>query len=379
MSTEFSFADLRREPDIEGPDLLAADAADRLILDEAAQVLADLGDDAQVAILGDRYGALALGAIALHGVGHVRTWIDSRAGQLATQRNITRAGSAVGPDAVTLHSELDSSVLAGANVVLIRLPRALAELEELAQAIAAHADAGVQVFAGGRVKHMHRSMNGVLGTSFGTVEASLGRQNSRVLRARDPRAGTDWSPQFVTSEHADVGLAVRSRTGVFVGSRIDTGTAQLLAVLDAAAPHAGTALDLGCGSGVLATTLAKARPDCTVLASDDSAVAVASARATARANGVQVTVSHDDAVSELADASVDLVVLNPPFHRGAEVGTGLAHKLFEAAARVLRPGGELWVVWNSHLRYRSALQSIVGPTRQISRDPRFTVTSSVRR
>jgi len=46
---------------------------------------------------------------------------------------------------------------------------------------------------------------------------------------------------------------------------------------------------------------------------------------------------------------------------------------------VLRPGGELWCVWNSALRYRSELERIVGPTRQIARDPKFTVTVSTRR
>ena len=50
--------------------------------------------------------------------------------------------------------------------------------------------------------------------------------------------------------------------------------------------------------------------------------------------------------------------------------------MFEAAARVLRPGGELWTVWNSHLAYKPTLERIVGPTRQIARTPKFTVTAS---
>ena len=44
--------------------------------------------------------------------------------------------------------------------------------------------------------------------------------------------------------------------------------------------------------------------------------------------------------------------------------------------RVLAPGGELWTVWNSHLRYRPDLERLVGPTRQIARDRTFTVTAS---
>jgi 16S rRNA (guanine1207-N2)-methyltransferase len=45
---------------------------------------------------------------------------------------------------------------------------------------------------------------------------------------------------------------------------------------------------------------------------------------------------------------------------------------------VLRPGGELWCVWNSGLLYRPRLQATVGPTRQIARNDKFTITASVR-
>jgi len=46
---------------------------------------------------------------------------------------------------------------------------------------------------------------------------------------------------------------------------------------------------------------------------------------------------------------------------------------------VLRPGGELWCVWNSGMRYRGDLERLVGPTRQVARDAKFTVTVSTRR
>ena len=50
-----------------------------------------------------------------------------------------------------------------------------------------------------------------------------------------------------------------------------------------------------------------------------------------------------------------------------------------AGALVQAPGRELWTVWNSHLRYRTALDRIVGPTVQVARNAKFTVTRSVRR
>ncbi|MCU1402427.1 MAG: SAM-dependent methyltransferase, partial [Microbacteriaceae bacterium] len=72
------------------------------------------------------------------------------------------------------------------------------------------------------------------------------------------------------------------------------------------------------------------------------------------------------------------VVLNPPFHVGSTVHSGLADSLFEEAARVLRPGGELWTVYNSHLGYRPVLRRLVGETREVARNAKFTVAMSRR-
>jgi 16S rRNA (guanine1207-N2)-methyltransferase len=52
--------------------------------------------------------------------------------------------------------------------------------------------------------------------------------------------------------------------------------------------------------------------------------------------------------------------------------------MFRNAATILQSNGELWCVWNSHLRYRPVLEKVVGPTRQVVRTDKFTVTASRR-
>ena len=140
----------------------------------------------------------------------------------------------------------------------------------------------------------------------------------------------------------------------------------------------GTAIDLGCGTGVLAASIAIARPDLEVIATDQSSAAVASATATMAANGLsdRVTVVRDDGLYLQPDDSADVILLNPPFHIGAAVHTGLAERLFEDAARVLKPGGQLWTVFNTHLGYRQALARTVGPTELVTHNAKFTVTVS---
>ncbi|WP_372595589.1 class I SAM-dependent methyltransferase, partial [Actinotalea sp.] len=216
---------------------------------------------------------------------------------------------------------------------------------------------------------------------FTDVSAHLARQKSRVLHASGPRADRTGSAWPAVARHDDLALTVCAHGPAFAGTSIDLGTRVLLDAQGSMAPGAKTALDLGCGTGVVAASLALARPDLGVTATDDSWAAVASARATALANGLgdRIEVVQDDAAQGLPAASIDLVVLNPPFHVGAAVHRGVALTLFAGAARVLRPGGELWTVWNSHLAYRPDLERLVGPTRQVSRNPRFTLTVSTAR
>jgi 16S rRNA (guanine1207-N2)-methyltransferase len=369
-------ADLRRAPDLEAPNLHAVDASDRLILDEAAALLTE-ATGPEVVVVGDHHGALTLGAITRHGLSGVRTHQDRLLGERALHANAARLGVA----GFTSHG-LTPELVAGARVVLLQLPRSLDALDEIAALVAEHADREVVVVAGGRVKHMTTAMNDVLARHLADVQARLARQKSRVLVASAPRpADLRPAPRWPERRaHPEVGLTVCAHGGAFAGTGIDIGTRALLAHLDAVPTDVASAVDLGCGTGALAVLLARARPGLTVTATDESAAAVASARETVAANGLtdRVVVVRTDGAESVPDASTDVVLLNPPFHVGAAVHAGIAHALFAEAARVLRPGGELWAVWNSHLRYRPALERVVGPTRQVSRDPKFTVTVSTR-
>lgn len=478
---------LRRRPDIEAHDLVAADASDRLILASSgliepiehhappgerprslrgappgANISAPNGQHARaVVVVGDRYGGLTL---PLAAVGFdVRVHQDRLTGERAARLNAVEVGLADAPNGagdgladgaaadriavpgVAWHG-LEPMLVEGARVVLMQLPRSLDALDEVAALIAERADPDVVLLAGGRVKHMTPAMNDVLARHFAVVTADRGVGKSRVLRASVPRADAagDTAARGVRAstgaEHAsrggeaadrtndsgcktaerrpraastagtrprdprpaadernparwprsrrdpETGLVVCAHGAAFAGTSVDIGTRLLLSVLGEA-PAAQRAIDLGCGTGVIATSYAIAHPDARVVASDPSSAAVASACATAAANRVLaategasgVVALRDDALRSQPDASADLVLVNPPFHSGAAVTDQIAPRLFADAARVLRPGGELWCVWNSHLRYRAHLERLVGQTRQVARNAKFTVTASTAR
>lgn len=370
MDVEALLGGLSRLPDVEADNLQAFDATDRLLLETATDLV---GPDSKVVVIGDRYGALTLGALAGLAVGHVRVNQDLFSGRLALERNAVSAGL---EGRFTGH-ELSRELLDDADVVLLQLPKSLAELEEIADAVARFAAPEAVLLAGGRVKHMSLGMNAVLERYFASVQPQLARQKSRVLVAREPKAAPNDHLFPVVESLPELGITVCAHGAAFSGARLDIGTRYLLTFMDRI-PAARQAVDLGCGTGILATMYALRHPDALVVATDQSAAAVASAKATAQANGLgeRVAVIHDDAMSTLEPGSADLILLNPPFHLGASVHAGAALKMFQAAARVLAPGGELWTVYNSHLQYRAALERHIGPTVEEGRNPKFTVTRS---
>lgn len=248
-----------------------------------------------------------------------------------------------------LLEDFDESSLAGVDLVWLRLPKALSALDDYAERIAAWADPRVRIVSAGRQRAMTHSMNDVLGRHFDTVSASLGVAKCRALRASGPRRRRLRWP--------------RERTHPELCPDI----------------HGDELLDLGCGSGVLATLLARANPGARVRAVDVSRAAVASTLLTAEANGVAVEAHWAAALHDWPPECLDVIVTNPPFHRGIAKDPEPALAMFDDAARLLRPGGRMWCVHNSHLPWRRRLAEKVGPTVVVRQNPFYTVTRSVAR
>ncbi len=90
-----------------------------------------------------------------------------------------------------------------------------------------------------------------------------------------------------------------------------------------------------------AVSAALAYPMAEVIASDQSAAAIAATRLTATAAGVEDRLKLDraDASEAVPTGWADLVLLNPPFHVGATVHAGVGQRLIRSCAGALAPGG----------------------------------------
>lgn len=399
----------------------ALDQTEKVILREAAEILArDIASDVEapdaqqavrLAVLDDETGALTAAALretASGGVAFRGTAVLSGATSHAATahlRECFRAELADGRlrlhgDAVGEASDDPApTVVPGTPLVVIaRLPKSLRGLEARArEALALAGSTPLTLIAGGRTKHMTLRQNETLAALGADVRASRGLGKSRALIARWERgaASRGADAEAPTVQRHQITLPIRGRErpvelrgigGVFGGAQADAGSLLLWrgfddALRDGALPELDRCeprprvVDLGGGNGTLAAALALALPNAHVIATDDDADAVASTRATLAANSLQdqVEVRWETSAAGIAESSIDAVLLNPPFHDGAGIDATLVQGLLDAAARILRPGGTLWLVHNSHLRYRREVERRVGPTRQAARDRRFTV------
>lgn len=289
------------------------------------------------------------------------------------------------------HADITGSVsttptpetFAGVATVLYRLARPLEALEEFSWLVARWASPDVVLLAGQLQRHLNYSMNTVLEQAFDDVSASRGYYKARALRALGPKILHGATPPRVPRKNfvhvAGQDLQLRAYGLTFGAARLDPGTKLLLETLDADGhlTSDATVVDLGSGNGTIAAVLAQRFGSVRVIATDDSASAVLSTTETLAANDIEgVRVMHQPGLEQLPAASVDAVILNPPFHRGTELTSDVAFYLFDEAARTLKPRGVLWTVFNAARHYRPQLSYRVGPTWQLARDKRFIVTQS---
>jgi len=150
------------------------------------------------------------------------------------------------------------------------------------------------------------------------------------------------APGVVELALPDVHLKLATDRGVFSHGRIDAGTKLLL--LRAPTPPVGDLLDLGCGAGPIALTMAHRCPDATVWAVDVNERARALCAANAAANGIgNVRVAAPDEVP--GDVRFVAVWSNPPIR----IGKAAMHDLLVRWLARLAPGGAAHLVVHKHL------------------------------
>jgi 16S rRNA (guanine1207-N2)-methyltransferase len=377
MTTPWGELALTRFPEDPRDRLRAWDASDAYLLAHLAEREVPL--TGTVVVVGDRWGALAT-ALAAYAPTQIT---DSFLAQEATRANLARAG--ITPGTVRLLTTQDPPPQR-IDVLLVRVPKSLALLEDQLLRLAPAVHEGTVVVGTGMVKEIHTSTLQLFERVLGPTRTSLARQKARLIFCTpDPALRPGPNPWPYAYRLPDgigpvSGRTVVNHAGVFCADRLDIGTRFFLQHLPSTSGPQRI-VDLGCGNGVVGTAVAVANPEAEVLFVDESFQAVASAEATYKANGVpgHAEFRVGDGLTGVPAGSVDIVLNNPPFHSHQATTDATARRMFSGARRALRPGGELWVIGNRHLGYHVTLRRLFGNSEVVASDPKFVVLRAVRR
>ncbi len=380
MTTPSAELMLARFPEDSRDQLRAWDASDEYLLKHLAE--SGQGLDGTVVVVGDRWGALTT-ALQAHAPVQIT---DSYLTREATRANLARNGA---DEASVRLLTTQDAVPERVDVLLVRVPKSLALLEDQLLRLAPSMHEGTVVVGTGMVKEIHTSTLKLFERILGPTRTSLAEKKARLIFCT-PNPGivpsaNPWPLSYTLPDGIGPvsGRTVVNEAGVFCAERLDIGTRFFLQHL----PYgrgAGRVVDLGCGNGVVGTAAALAQPQTEVLFVDESYQAVASAEATYRVN-TDDTAGHgkaefrvDDGLNGVPEDSVDLVLTNPPFHSHQATTDATAWRMFVGARRALRPGGELWVVGNRHLGYHVKLRRLFGNSELVASDAKFVVLKAVK-
>jgi len=351
--------------------LRAWDAADEYLLNTLAEDLKPSADT-RILIFNDSFGALAVALSAFL----PQAVSDSFLSQQATRLNL--AGNGLSEHSVKLINSLES--LQGLfDLVLIKVPKTLALLEDQLIRLRPHLRPSTQIIVSGMIKTLPSSIWKILERLVGPTKTALARKKARLIFASpDPALVVPVSPYPVCYRLEGTDYLISNHANVFSRDSLDMGTRfflQHLPVIN----EARDIIDLGCGNGLLGLIAAGRNSSATIHFVDESFMAVASAKENFfRAFGEDrnATFSIGDGLKDFESASADFILCNPPFHQQNTVGDQIAISMFQQSKKVLRKGGELWVVGNRHLNYHANLYRLFGKHSIVAANAKFVILNA---
>ncbi|ENE8105168.1 23S rRNA (guanine(1835)-N(2))-methyltransferase RlmG [Salmonella enterica] len=349
--------------------LLAWEAADEYLL----QQLDETEIRGPVLILNDTFGALSC-ALAEHSPYSIG---DSYLSELGTRENLRHNG--IAESSVTfLDSTADYPQAPG--VVLIKVPKTLALLEQQLRALRKVVTAQTRIIAGAKARDIHTSTLELFEKVLGPTTTTLAWKKARLINCTFSHPQLPDAPQTLSWKLEDTGWTIHNHANVFSRTGLDIGARFFMQHLPENLD--GEIVDLGCGNGVIGLSLLAKNPQAKVVFVDESPMAVDSSRLNVETNLPEAfercEFMINNALSGVEPFRFNAVFCNPPFHQKHALTDNIAWEMFHHARRCLKINGELYIVANRHLDYFHKLKKIFGNCATIATDNKFVILKAVK-
>jgi 23S rRNA (guanine1835-N2)-methyltransferase len=380
FDTPFGSYQLQRYPEPQRgqqQSLRAWDAADELILNWLNEQQLDeqlLSTATQIMTVNDAFGALS---VPLHKY-QITMMSDSYLGHEACRKNL--ALNSIATNQVETITSLDKPDRK-ADYVIIKVPKTLALLEDQLYRLRNVITPNTNIIAAGMVKYIHSNTLKLFSAILGETTTSLAKKKARLIFCQPlPQQWQGDSPFPSSYRLENTSYQINNHANVFSRASLDIGTRLFLEHLPSS-NSVKTIIDLGCGNGVVGLIAANRNPESVLYFYDESYMALASAKLNFESAFDTDRKAHyyaDNCLQGADSSSADLILNNPPFHQGNVVGDYIALQMFKDAKRVLRQGGELWIIGNRHLGYHIKLKKLFGNVTTVASNKKFVVLKCIK-
>ncbi len=280
------------------------------------------------------------------------------------------------PDyAALLRRGFDASSTAKGDyaAAIVYLPRAKAlALSMVAQASAA-TGGGLVIVDGQKTDGIMSMLKALKGRVevLGTVSKAHGKL--AWFRCENSDDLGDW-----IAKDRQVTGGFTTHPGVFSADGPDKGSQVLMAALSDKIKGHGA--DLGAGWGLLSREILKREAVTTLDLIEADHTALECARRNITDARAQFHWADAASWGQGGDkgAHLNFVISNPPFHTGRKGDPDLGRAFIRAAAGMLAPSGQFWMVANRHLPYEATLDAYFRHVSEVGRDSGFKVFHAIR-
>jgi len=348
-------SEIKRYPIRKNETLQGWDSADELILQHMKQL--ELTGK-RILILNDQFGALSCGLDGFD----TTTYTDSYVSMMGIRQNSKQR---ITP--IHLLSDLSGHY----DFVVIQIPKNMSFFEDLLCHLTQHLHPQSKVICGSMVKHLAPTSFDLLNKYIGKTSTSLAQKKARLVFADFEKTETQ-SPYPISVKIENFEFPFTNHSNLFSRDKLDIGTRFFLEHI----PRGDfkSILDLGCANGIIGIKAKMMNPDAKIIYSDDSAMAIESARTNYQNNFKdEPSLFWTNCFENQPKNSLDLVLCNPPFHQGNTIGDFIAWQMFQDAYDALNGGGVLRVIGNSHLGYQVKLKKLFGNSNIVATNSKFII------
>ncbi len=169
-----------------------------------------------------------------------------------------------------------------------------------------------------------------------------------------------------------------SKPGVYGWKKIDSGSAllaeQLITIAEAHPQPIENVLDIGCGYGYLSVMAKQYFPAARIVATDNNVTALLACEKNFALHAIDGEVLADDCGAALTQ-QFDLVVCNPPFHKGFDIHGDLTLQFLQSAKARLKRGGLAVFVVNQFIGLEQRAASLFASCQAVAERDGFRVYS----